>query len=182
MDVFLTISDTPLGVPYFRDPEDSRSASYIDLKLTPQKIDELPEAQQWPVLRDLLIAINSPASQLLSIGCGVFIYPPAADGQPWSAFAYVGYGLSDLALAGDAKVYFQQFFHFSQHHRAKKDTGANLFFDLRQTSFYDLKTDCFTVDFIVRAWAPSETDLRTRVDEHFRLLQEFLPLMGLTPP
>lgn len=182
MDVFLTISDTALGVPYFRPPDDPRSASYVDLKLTPQKIDEVPEARTWPVLRDLLIAINSPQSQLLSVGCGVFIYPPSAEGQPWSAFAYVGYGLIDLKAASDARAYFPQFFHFSQHHQAKKDTGANVFFELRQTSFHDLNTNCFTVDFIVRAWGSSEAELRTRIDAHFRLLHEFLPLMGLTPP
>ncbi len=182
MDVFLTISDTVLGVPYFRSSDDANSASYIDLRLTPEKIDEVPEAQEWPVLRELLIAINSPQSKLLSIGCGVFVYPSSAQTEPWTAFAYIGYGLSDLELASDARVYFPQFFHFSQHHREKKDTGANVFFELRQTSFYDLKANCFTVDFIVRAWGSSEAELRTRIDAHFGLLREFLPLMGLTPP
>lgn len=181
MDVFLTISDTALGVPYFRSADNPHSASYIDLKLTPEKIAEVPEAREWPVLRDLLVAINSPQSQLLSIGCGVFIYPPSAEGEPWTAFAYVGYGLSDLERASDARAYFPQFFHFSQHNGAKKETGANVFFELRQASFYDLKKNCFTVDFIVRAWGSSEAELRTRIDAHFRLLHEFLPQMGLMP-
>lgn len=181
MDVFLTISDTALGVPYFRAPDDQDSASYIDLKLTPEKIDDVPEAREWPVIRELLIAINSPQSQLLSIGCGVFIYPPSAEQVPWTAFAYVGYGLKEFELATDAKVYFPQFFHFTQHNRSKKETGANVFFELRQTSFHDLKKTCFTVDFIVRAWGSSEAELRARIDSHFRLLHEFLPLMGLMP-
>lgn len=182
MDVFLTISDTALGVPYFRSPDDPHSVSYINLKLTPEKIDEVPETKKWPVLRDLLIAINSPQSQLMSVGCGVFIYPPSAEREPWTAFAYVGYGLSNFETASDARVYFPQFFHFSQHNRARKDTGANVFFELRQTSFYDLKTNCYTLDFIVRTWGSSEAELATRIEAHFRLLHEFLPLMGLMPP
>ncbi|HEX2493447.1 MAG TPA: hypothetical protein VHK24_06690 [Steroidobacter sp.] len=43
MDVFLTLSDAVLGVPYFRSADDPQSASYIDLNLTPERIDEVPQ-------------------------------------------------------------------------------------------------------------------------------------------
>ena len=182
MNVFLTISEQPLGVPYVREADDPNSASYIDLKLMPEKVDDVPEARQLPVLRDMLVAINSPQSQLISTGCGVFIYPPEDEqGRQWRAYAYVGFGLSDLAMAGDASVYFPLFFHFHEHHRTRVDPGASVNFELRKTFFSDRQVGCFTVDFIVHALGPTETELRTRIDEHFRLLHKFLPLTGLMP-
>jgi hypothetical protein len=82
LDVFLTVSNRPLGIPYFREPEDTDSASYIDLKREPQKIEEIPEGKLWPSLYRLLIQINAPESKLMSLGCGVFIYPPQGDTHP----------------------------------------------------------------------------------------------------
>ncbi len=182
MDVFLTVSSQPLGVPYWRDPDEATSAGYIDLKREPHRLHEVPELKEWPSLHRLLLQLNAAESQLMSLGCGVFIYPPKAGSQPqWSAYSYVGYCFADLSRTADAGVYFPQFFHFSQRYAAQANTGANVFFELRETGFYDRDAQGFSVDYVVRSGAESEDQLRQVIGLHFDALTNFLPLMGLTP-
>lgn len=183
MDVFLTISAPPLGVPYYRDPDDQSSTSYIDLKLEPHRIEEIPEARQWPSLYRLLMQLDAPVSELMSLGCGVFIYPPP-DNSPraqWGAYSYVGYCFADFGRIADAGEYFPQFFHFTRHYASRENTGANVFFELRETVFIDEKNRGFSIDYCVRSSAQSEELLRGTIAQHFDALSDFLPLMGLTP-
>jgi hypothetical protein len=182
LDVFLTVSPRPLGIPYYRDPQDSTSNSYIDLKSEPHRIQEIPEAKAWPALYRLLVQLNAPESQLMSFGCGVFIYDPQVTAEAqWSAYSYVGYGFADIARASDASIYFPQFFHFSRHFAARNNTGANVFFELRQASFIEGGAGAFVVDYGVRSSGDSPERLQVLVTDHFNALSDFLPLMGLTP-
>ena len=181
LDVFLTVSTRPLGIPYYRDPQDSGSASYIDLKREPHRIEEIPEAKAWPSLHRLLVQLDSPESKLMSLGCGVFIYPPQETGARWSAYSYVGYCLADLAQATDAAIYFPQFFHFSRHYSGKTDTGAHVYFELREAQFIERNVGAFAVDYGVRSNGESSARLKDIVAAHFDALADFLPLMGLTP-
>lgn len=182
MDVFLTVSLQPLGVPYWRDPADTASAGFIDLKQEPHRLGEIPEVKGWPSLYRLLAELNAAESQLMSLGCGVFIYPPQAGANAqWSAYSYVGYSFANLSETADARVYFPQFFHFSRHYSGQTNTGANIFFELRETGFYERNAQGFTVDYVVRSAAESEDQLRQRIAAHFDALSDFLPLLGLTP-
>jgi hypothetical protein len=178
----MTVSQQPLGIPYHREVEDAGGASYIDLKREPQRIGEIPEAKQWPSLHRLLMQLNAPESRLMSTGCGAFIYPPQTNGQPqWSAYAYIGYCFADLSEISDARAYFPQFFHFSQHYAVQTGTAANVFFELRPTGFIERDAQGFSVDYVVRPWASSEEQLNASIAVHLDALADFLPLMGLTP-
>ena len=179
MTTYLAISGQPLGVPYYRDASDTSSASYIDLKREPHRVDEIPEAREWDSLRRLLNRLNAPQSQLMSLGCGVFIYPPDPPTAAWNAYAYVGYCFADLARNEDAATFFPQFFHFSQHHRRHQEPTTDLFFELRPTGFYEQNAHGFSVDFIVKAFGNSESELRLFITRHLDALYEFLPLTGL---
>jgi len=182
VNVFLTVSAQPLGIPYWREPSDAASAGYIDLKGEPHRLDEVPEIKGWPSLHELLGQLNTAESHLMSLGCGVFIYPPNGSSQlQWSAFAYVGYCFADLSQLTDARIYFPHFFHFCRHYAAQTNTGANVFFELRETGFYDRNAQGFSLDYVVRAEADSEDQLRRVIAFHFDALSDFLPLMGLTP-
>jgi len=93
-----------------------------------------------------------------------------------------GYCFADLIQNEDANAYFPQFFHFSQHYQAKKSPNASVIFDLRPTAFYEHNAKGFSVDFIVRPWAQTQSELERYVAEHLNDLHDFLPLMGLVPP
>jgi hypothetical protein len=182
MDTYLTISAQPLGIPYHREASEPGSASYIDLRSEPHRLAEIPEVQERDCFRRLLVRLNSPDSQLMSLGCGAFIYPPEQASKPfWSAYAYVGYCFADLAKNEDAKAYFPQFFHFTQHYRARTEQRTSVFFDLRPTGFRTQNAQGFSVDFIVKAWAESQPELDPLVTQHMDALYDFLPLMGLVP-
>ena len=182
VDVFLSISQQPLGIPYHRDDQDLSSASYVDLKSDPNRIDSIPEARQWPSLRRLLVQLNAPESKTMSLGCGVFVYAPQGVARPqWSAYAYIGYCFADLSQTARAIEYFPQFFHFSQHYAPRTNTGANVFFELRPTIFIERNVQGFSLDYVVRPWAASEEALNENIGAHLDALSDFLPLMGLTP-
>lgn len=182
MDTYLSVSAQPLGIPYYRDASETGSASYVDLKAEPHRIAEIPEVTQWPCIKRLLVRLNAPQSQLMSLGCGVFVYPPELPQKPvWTAFAYVGYCFADLTKNEDARAYFPQFFHFNQHYRAKTNTNANVFFELRETGFYDERRKGFSLDYIVRPWAQTQAELEQHIEAHLNDLHDFLPLMGLVP-
>ena len=181
MDTYLTIAANPFGVPYLRDPSDTNSASYIDLKSEPHRIDEIPEARQWDFLKRLLIRMNTPSSRLMTLGCATFIYPPEQPQRPvWQAHAYIGFCFSDLSANEDAQSYFPLFFHFTQHHQTQSDPNTNIIFELRPTGFYDHHCQGFSVDYTVKSWAHSEAELMLHVTQHMDALHDFLPLMGLT--
>jgi hypothetical protein len=128
------------------------------------------------------VQLNAPESQLMSLGCGVFIYSPKDTGEArWSAFSYVGYGFADLAQATDARVYFPHFFHFSRHFANRTNTGAHVLFELREASFIERSAGVFAVDYGVRSYGESPEHLQGIVTDHFNALSEFLPLAGLTP-
>lgn len=57
-----------LGVPYSR-PDDGVSHAFIDLKLEPGRLDELPEPRRVPELHELLAFLSQPESPFLSLGC-----------------------------------------------------------------------------------------------------------------
>ena len=179
MDVFLSISDRPFGVPYHRDTPGS--ASYIDLKHEPGRIDEIPEGKQWPSLHRLLKQLNSPESKLMSLACGVFIYPPDATRALWSTYSYAGYCFADLSSNGDAREYFPQFFRFSQHRAELVHQAATVVFDLRPTLFIEQNIQGFSVDCVVRAWVSTEAEIKAIISDHFDALSSFLPVMGLAP-
>lgn len=182
MEVFLSVSPRPLGIPYYRDPQDSTSASYIDLKREPHRIQEIPEAKAWPSLYRLLARLNAPDSELMSLGCGVFIYSPKDTGEPqWSAYSYVAYGLADLAQATDVSVYFPHFFHFSRHFAGRTDTSARVFFELREAAFIERDAGAFAMDYGVRSYGESPDQLQGIVTDHFDALSDFLPLIRLSP-
>jgi hypothetical protein len=182
LDVFLSVSQQPLGIPYYRDPQDSSSTSYIDLKLEPHRIQEIPEAKAWPSLSRLLALLNGPESELMSLGCGAFIYSPKDSGElQWSAYSYVAYSLADLAHATDASVYFPHFFHFSRHFANRTSTGARVLFELRQASFIERNVGAFVMDYGVRSYGESPEQLQGIVTDPFNALSDFLPLTRLSP-
>jgi hypothetical protein len=80
----------------------------------------------------------------------------------------------------DAREYFPQFFHFSQHYAQWRNPDANVIFELRPTDFLDGTTQGFSVDYVIRPSAVSEEHLKMSIAVYLDALSDFLPLMGLT--
>lgn len=49
--------------------------SYFDLRSQPHRIDQIPEAREWDCFKRLLVRLNAPESELMTVGCDAFIYP-----------------------------------------------------------------------------------------------------------
>lgn len=64
--VELGCDDETLEFPWM-DPEGK--VQWLDLKARPELLDQIPEATQFPELREFLIAVNSPASIVESAKC-----------------------------------------------------------------------------------------------------------------
>jgi hypothetical protein len=91
------------------------------------------------------------------------------------------YAAADLSLATDAKAYFPHFFHFSRHFAGRTNTGAHVFFELREASFVERGAGAFAMDYGVRSYGESPEQLQGIVTDHFNAFSDILPLMGLTP-
>lgn len=51
---------------------DAEWAGFVDLRVNPFRLDEIPEAVRFPVLRDALIDLNDPLSPLFTVKCDVW--------------------------------------------------------------------------------------------------------------
>ncbi|MDR3764878.1 MAG: hypothetical protein P4M01_12370 [Acidobacteriota bacterium] len=72
---------------------------YLDLRREPARVDELPEAAQFPALRSFLLAVNSAASPWQSAKCDVWSEAAGAAENLYGAAHACGSYL-DIVLAG----------------------------------------------------------------------------------
>jgi hypothetical protein len=89
--------DAPaLEIPW-RDP--AGLLHYFDLRTTPAAIEQVPEASEFPALRQFLVALNSPPSQWQTAKCDVWTDEALAAENLYNAnFTHSCY--VDLVLAG----------------------------------------------------------------------------------
>lgn len=66
--VALGASDPVVTVPWAA----SGGRRFVDLRLTPDRIDEIAEARETPVLRSALLALNAPGSPFRTAKCDVW--------------------------------------------------------------------------------------------------------------
>jgi hypothetical protein len=93
--------DHPMGVPYFRPPEDGSSHSYVNLRQNPDLIDDLPELRNSVHLREFVLALNSQSSPYQTFGCEKWI-------TDWSHPQFPGFTIrsgsyADIAYANIAR-------------------------------------------------------------------------------
>ena len=63
----LSIEFNPTGIPYWRDEPDGHS--WFDLVANPEAINELPELEREPALKEAVALLNSADSNLETVGC-----------------------------------------------------------------------------------------------------------------
>jgi hypothetical protein len=64
-------------LPYVVEPPD---VSCVDLRSLPIKIDEIPELKKEPLLTPLIMVLNDPHGQFMTLGCAVGTARPQTDG------------------------------------------------------------------------------------------------------
>ena len=68
-------------LPYFT--ESSMGVySYFDLRRHPEKIDEIPELKNDPVLKSFVSVLNDPEGHFMTHGCAVARGRPGCEGSP----------------------------------------------------------------------------------------------------
>lgn len=69
MDISLAVGHHDwLPIPFFRET-DGESHPYVDLRENPEKIEDIPEAQNFPELQQFFRLVNGPTSFFRTLGC-----------------------------------------------------------------------------------------------------------------
>ena len=104
------------------------------LKGALERIDDVPELVRDPALRQLALAVNGPATSLLSLGC---VSGPVSESGQHRYMGYFEFAYNSRSAIRDAKLYFAAYFHF--------DAMLARIPDLRPVSFaWEIQPGTFT--------------------------------------
>jgi hypothetical protein len=136
VDVTLAVDLKPMGVPYLRPPSD-HSASYVDLRREPHRINELPELREWPALRDALAKINAEGSMFKTLGCACWFHKVEPPALPIKCVAYVGFCYADVRGNLRPEPMYELFHCFCERVQPVENSEPVVRFEVRRTAFYN---------------------------------------------
>lgn len=146
----LSIGHRGKGVPYGRVERRSdgdTNYGFVDLKGHPELFESVPELSRDPHLMELARVINSPETDLFSIGC---TSGDVSDSHGHRRTGYVEFAFNSIGLVSDASSYFPAFFHFDQLLFAtESDAQIRYDWELEPASFIETGTDGFTCTVVV---------------------------------
>lgn len=172
LNIILQVIRKPMGVPYFRDPSDQSSRSFIDLVKDPDRISEIPELKGWPELEEFVAEVNRPIGMYRTIGTEKASY---MENGRHVINGYVGFGFRDLRNVADKHYHyalFDNFNDFEQQNPLPPDVYVS--WDLVPTYYGEAQLDGLSFDIWVRSVADSPENAREKRAKALKLLQEFL--------
>ena len=141
----LVISSRGKGIPYGGSgvrEDGGRNYGFQVLKNNPAAIDDLPEANENTPLRMVLEAVNSPDTDLFSVGC---LSAPIQAESKFRRTGYVEFAINDSTAVADAAKLFPIFFHFDRLLKQQSSTLQIWFFwELAPATFVDAGIEGFT--------------------------------------
>jgi hypothetical protein len=105
----IKVERKPLGIPYYRPDDESRSHGYVNLRQQPEAIEDLPELKGCAPLRDFVTALNAEDSPFETLGCEKWM-------EPWSHEQFPGFvtrhgSYVDIALADKSQCSTPDVYH-----------------------------------------------------------------------
>jgi hypothetical protein len=95
-------------------PEGGRNHGYKRLKGAPEAIGQIPEAEGYPELAALLVAVNGPDSPIESVGCEKRVLPVDAGDARVQLGSYIDVIFTDAGLNDSAEHALQLAVHLLQ--------------------------------------------------------------------
>ncbi|KHK58679.1 hypothetical protein PI87_02760 [Ralstonia sp. A12] len=112
---YLCISHKPKAIPYGGSgivrADGDANFGFKCLKGALHRADEVPELQRDSTMKQLAVAINGPATGLLSIGC---VSGPLHEDGRHRYMGYFEFAFNSRTGISDAQHYFPAFFHFDR--------------------------------------------------------------------
>jgi hypothetical protein len=181
MELFLTVGhDDWLAIPY-ACPVDDGSHAYTDLRSHPECIDEIPEAEAFPELRQFLRVINGPDSFFRTLAC--FTIPQQTDypAQPFEMRSYIDITFKPWAWGYSATHSFAVFLKFTRRiHELECDKkleavdNVRVYCNLKTGNQQDLKISFWSMEWWFTTVGETAESARGEWNATLQLLQEFL--------
>jgi hypothetical protein len=108
METQLSFPPCGTDIPYFgEDCNPQERHEFIDLRISPQRIDELPEVKWAPFLREFLLRVNAPRTIFKTFGCHFSVEKLLETN--YEATSYVHLGFADPERCRNTDDYFRLF-------------------------------------------------------------------------
>ena len=173
MFVKVTKNEKPLGIPYFRPPDDTNSHSFVDLRQHPEQIALIPEIRDWPELEATLIDLRKPGSAFRSHGCEKQF---CEDGSGHGVSGYVGVWFDDISRAKSLEAHAEFFDRFQKEALTGwPDTDTFVEFEVQPTILREENATIwsFSIWLIVRGCASQEA-AKEKWSAALKFVREFL--------
>jgi len=156
--VFLSIKKGGKVIPYPRSEnrdDGSKNHGFKPLRENLNEIDNIPEAQDIPALKNALIGLNAEESLFFTVGCEkAFI----KNGAGHALSGYLEFAFNYSELAKEPQSYFKLFYAFNLWYWKRKQEAARYQFELESAHFLKAKTDGFTMSVWITIAASSTTE------------------------
>jgi hypothetical protein len=181
MNIYLTIGHGDwLPVPYYR-PTDGESHPYIDLRENPERIQDIPEAKDFPELQEFFKEVNGEGSFFRTLACITIPQEIPNPNFPYEMRSYVDVAFVPWEWGGDAVNDFKVFYNFTKSvHEIKKEHGdevpenVNVYLNLKTSHNSDLNVPFWCMEWWIMAYGKTQDEAREAWRATLRLLQDFL--------
>jgi hypothetical protein len=171
-EVMLRVDHKVFGVPYYRPPEDSNSASFIDLKKQPERISEIPELRDWTELRNVIRAANE-SSNFKTLGCAEFVYDQ--DSPQYMLLTYVDFCFAKPELNHDQPNFYDLFHRFTEYvETLTPPDNLVIKIELRRTDYYDENIAGWCMEYWVQGFGNTREEAREIPNVGLQILHDFL--------
>lgn len=173
MQIYLTIGHGDwLPVPFYR-PTDGESHPYVDLRENPGKIENIPEASDFPELQQFFRDINGPDSFFRTLACITIPHEIPDPELPYEMRSYIDITFIPWEWGTSAVNSFVVFYDLTKfiHELAPSErpealTNVSVFLNLKFSQQIDLNISFWSMEW----WIMSPAKPRTRRERAGRSL------------
>lgn len=181
MEIYLTVGHGDwLPVPFFR-PEDGESHPYVDLRENPQKIEDIPEAKDFPELQDFFRAVNGENSFFRTLASITMPREIPSPKSPYEMRSYVDVTFVPWEWGGNAAQNFVIFFQFTEFIHGLKTNqglenlaGVSVYLNLKPSRNQDLGIPFWCMEWWIISRGKTQEEAREGWRATLQLLQQFL--------
>jgi len=172
MDVTLAFVNDPLGLPYPSiDSPDQIRHEYIDLRETPEKIDELPELKDLPAFKEAIRSLNAPTSLFRTLGCEKHFSDYGSQRQ---LGAYIDLAYAEWENNSDLFQFYILIGEFARSCRDVDLPSAQIRFELFKYEFHETGKQGWKATIKIGAFGPDDAAATATWTQALNLLVNFV--------